>query len=67
LLKAYHRIKLRFCRTGRTGVGGLKLLVAYEPTAQYQPRFDLYGIAKRVVPKIVGKEIDRAIARALAT
>ena len=27
-----------------------------KPTAQYQPRFDFYGIAKRVVPKIVGKE-----------
>ena len=52
---------------GTTGPTGLKLLVAYEPTAQYQPRFDFYGIAKRVVPKIVGKEMDRAIARALAS
>jgi hypothetical protein len=52
---------------GTTGPSGLKLLVSYEPTAQYQPRFDFYSIAKRVVPKIVGREMDKAIKRALAS
>ena len=51
--------------SGTIGKSGLKLLVAYETTTQYQPRFDFYGIAKRVVPKIIGKEMDKAIKRAL--
>ena len=44
---------------------GLKLLVAYESSTQYQPRFDFYGIAERSVRTNVGKEMDKAIARAL--
>ena len=44
-----------------------KLLVACEPTAQYQTSFVFHGIAKRIVFKIIGKEMDRAIARALAS
>ena len=44
-----------------------KLLVAFEPTAQYQTSFVFHGIAKRIVFKIIGKEMDRAIARALAS
>ena len=50
----------------KTGLNGPGLLVAFEPTAKYRTRFDFYGIVKRVVPKIVGKEMDRVIARALA-
>ena len=59
--------KLKRRGYGMTGKTGLKLLVAYEPTAQYQPRFDFYGIAERIVPVIVGKAMDRAIARAFAS
>ena len=33
--------------------------------AQYLPRFDFYGIAQRSVRTNVGKEMDKAIARAL--
>jgi hypothetical protein len=41
---------------------------AFQPgTAQYQARFDFDGIARREVPKIICTEMDRAIARALAT
>jgi hypothetical protein len=41
------------------------LLVAYDPTIFDRPRFDFYGIARRSVPKIVGREMDKATARAL--
>ena len=41
------------------------LLVAYDPTIFHRPRFDFYGIARRSVPKIVGREMDRAITKAL--
>ena len=51
--------------SGTIGPSGLKLLVAYESRAHYQPRFDFYGIARRSVPKIVGREMDRAITKAL--
>jgi hypothetical protein len=43
----------------------LELLVAYESRTHYRPRFDFYGIARRSVPKIVGREMDKATARAL--
>jgi len=51
--------------TGTVGQSGLKLLVAYESSAQYRPRFDFYGIAERSVRTNVGKEMDKAIGRAL--
>ena len=51
--------------SGTTGQSGLKLLVAYESSTQYQPRFDFYGIAQRSVRTNIGKELDKAIARAL--
>jgi hypothetical protein len=51
--------------SGTIGQSGLKLLVAYESSTQYQPRFDFYGIAERSVRINVGKEMDKAIARAL--
>jgi len=51
--------------SGTIGQSGLKLLVAYESSAQYRPRFDFYGIAERSVRSNVGKEMDKAIARAL--
>ena len=51
--------------SGTIGQSGLKLLVAYESSTQYQPRFDFYGIAQRSVRTTIGKEMDKAIARAL--
>ncbi len=51
--------------SGTIGPSGLKLLVAYGSRTHYQPRFDFYGIARRSVPKIVGREMDRAITKAL--
>ena len=50
---------------GVKGQSGLKLLVAYEQTAQYQKRFDFYGIAKRTVNRIIGRELGKAIQQAL--
>ena len=50
---------------GTTGPSGLKLLVAYENTVTYQPRFDFYGIGERSVKKNIGIEMDKAITRAL--
>ena len=56
-------------RAGTYGVKGkqtgLKLLVAYESSTQYPPRFDFYGIIERSVRTNVGKEMDKAIGRAL--
>ena len=43
----------------------IKLLVAYESSTQYQPRFDFYGIGERSVRTNIGKEMDKAIGRAL--
>ena len=43
----------------------MKLLVAYEQSTNYQTRFDFYGIAERSVRTNVGKEMDKAIGRAL--
>ena len=43
----------------------IKLLVAYENSTQTRPRFDFYSIAERSVRTNVGKEMDKAIARAL--
>jgi hypothetical protein len=51
--------------SGTMGQSGLKLLVAYESSTQYQPRFDFYGIAQRSVRTNIGKEMDKAIGRAL--
>ena len=42
----------------------LKLVGGCE-SAEYPPRFDFYGIAQRSVRTNVGKEMDKAIARAL--
>ena len=53
--------------SGTIGPSGLKLLVAYESRTHHRPRFDFYGIAGRSVPKIVGREMDKAIARAFAS
>jgi len=50
---------------GTTGPSGLKLLVAYENTVTYQPRFDFYGIGERSVRKNISIEMDKAIGRAL--
>ena len=41
------------------GQSGLRLLVAYESSTQYQPRFDFYGIGERSVRTIL-KEVDGA-------
>ena len=35
--------------SGTIGQSGLKLLVAYESSTQYQPRYDFYGIGERSV------------------
>ena len=51
--------------SGTIGQSGLKLQVAYENSTQYQPRFDFYGIGERSVRTNIGKEMDKAIARAL--
>ena len=43
----------------------IKLLVAFESSTQYRPRFDFYGIGERSVRTNIAKEMDKAIARAL--
>ena len=49
----------------RIDQSGLKLLVAYESSTQYQSRFDFYGIGERSVRTNIAKEMDKVIARAL--
>ena len=51
--------------SGTIGQSGLKLLVVYESSTQYRPRFDFYGIAQRSVRTNIAKEMDKAIGRAL--
>ena len=43
----------------------VRVEVSEHEFAQYQPRFDFYGIAQRSVRTSVGKEMDKAIGRAL--
>ena len=49
----------------RIDQSGLKLLVAYESSTQYQLRFDFYGIGERSVRTNISKEMNKAVARAL--
>ena len=51
--------------SGTIGQSGLKLLVVYESSTQYRPRFDFYRIAQRSVRTNIAKEMDKAIGRAL--
>ena len=51
--------------SGTIGQSGLKLQVAYESTMQYHPLYDFYDIAQRSVRTHIGKEMDKAIGRAL--
>jgi hypothetical protein len=52
---------------GTTGQSGLKLLVAYENTVTYQPKFDFYGIGERSVRKNISIEMGKAIAGAVSS
>ena len=52
---------------GGSGTIGQKLLVAYESSTQYQPRFDFYGIGARSVRTNISKEMDKAVTKALAS
>jgi hypothetical protein len=59
-------VKLNRYVTLAGGQGRIKrLLVAYESSTQYRPSFDFYGIGERSVRTNIGKEMDKAIARAL--
>jgi len=49
----------------RIDQSGLKLLVAYESSTQYQLRFDFYGIGDRSVRTNISKEMNKAVARVL--
>jgi hypothetical protein len=52
---------------GTTIQSGLQLLVAYENTVIYQPKFDFYGIGERSVRKNISIKMSKAIARAVAS
>ena len=52
---------------GTTGQSGLQLLVAYENTVTYQPKFDFYGIGERSVRKNISIEMGKAIAGAVSS
>ena len=53
--------------SGMIGQSGLRLLVAYESSIQYQPRFDFDGIGERSVRTNISKEMDKAVTKALAS
>lgn len=42
--------------------GRLKMLVAYEPSATYQRRFDYFGVGNKAFRKVFKKQFDRALA-----
>ncbi len=50
----------------RTG-HGLILLVSYEPKAEYKPRFDFQGIARRTITRVIGPNMDSAMREAIRT
>ena len=51
----------------RTRRGGLKMLIAYEPRAQYRKLFPYYRIANGVVNSQLDKEFRKAFAKAVRT
>jgi hypothetical protein len=46
---------------------GLRLLVRFVPSVQYQPRFEFYDVAERVFHAHFGKEFDKALSYARRT
>jgi len=54
-------------RKGAKGKGQLKLLVAYEASAKYQPRFRFVERVSGIARDNVRREIEAGIAKAMAT
>jgi hypothetical protein len=54
-------------RTGKGGARGLKLLLAYEPRAEYTPRFDFAGLVKQSVQRHLQRNVRDAVAQAMRT
>ena len=55
----------RIVQSMKSGV--LKTLVIFAPSEDYEKRFPFFGIAKRVVPRRVVIEMNRALKSALRT
>lgn len=47
--------------------GGVKLLIAYEPKAEYEPRFPFYKIARGVIRNNFHRNLKRAFEMAMRT
>jgi hypothetical protein len=47
--------------------GGLKMLIAYEPRAQYRPLFPYYRIAEGVAKSQFNREFEKAFKKAVMT
>lgn len=54
-------------RSQSKGVKKLKLIMAYEPSVQYQPRFPIYKIADGISRNTFNRRFDVAMKKALAT
>jgi hypothetical protein len=54
-------------RTGKGGARGLKLLLAYESKAEYQPRLDFASLVRRSVERNLTRNVHEAIKYAMRT
>ena len=54
-------------RRTRTGQDAPQLIVAFEDRAQYEPRFDFYGIAERRALSAFPGHLSRRLQQAWAT
>lgn len=50
---------------GRKNAGKLKMLVAFEPRAQYQKRFPFHGTAERTVDAVIEGHLGRRLKQAM--
>lgn len=51
----------------RTRAGGVRLMIAWKPTAKYKPRFPMYGLVQRTVDRRFNTNFEASMTRALAT
>lgn len=54
-------------RSQSKGVKKLKLIMAYEPSVQYEPRFPIYKIAEGIARNTFNRRFNVAMKKALAT
>ena len=54
-------------RGGRKGRGSFKMLIHWEPKAQYRARFPFYKIGEGIIRRTFRRELDKALNKAMAS